>query len=99
MVNGIQKIIGLTISVLAGLAENTKGFIVVFQDLTKIKHLEVEIQQKEKWATIGELSSNIAHEIRNPLASLKGSIQMLRENSIPENYITKQSGRSKTRPP
>ncbi len=86
MVDGIQKIIGLTISVLAGLAENTKGFIVVFQDLTKIKHLEVEIQQKEKWATIGELSSNIAHEIRNPLASLKGSIQMLRENSIPENY-------------
>ncbi len=86
LVKGTQKIIGLTISALAGLAENTKGFIVVFQDLTKIKHLEVEIQQKEKWAAIGELSSNIAHEIRNPLASLKGSIQMLRENSIPENY-------------
>jgi len=86
IVNGMQKIIGLTISALAGLAENTKGFIVVFQDLTKIKHLELEIQQKEKWAAIGELSSNIAHEIRNPLASLKGSIQMLRENSIPENY-------------
>jgi two-component system, NtrC family, sensor histidine kinase PilS len=86
IVDGMQKIIGLTISAIAGLAENTKGFIVVFQDLTKIKYLEVEIQQKEKWAAIGELSSNIAHEIRNPLASLKGSIQMLRENSIPENY-------------
>ena len=86
LADGIQKIIGLTISPLAGLAENTKGFIVVFQDLTKIKHLEVEIQQKEKWAAIGELSSNIAHEIRNPLASLKGSIQMLKENSIPESY-------------
>jgi two-component system, NtrC family, sensor histidine kinase PilS len=84
--NGIQKIIGLTISALAGLAESAKGFIVVFQDLTKIKHLELEIQQKEKWAAIGELSSNIAHEIRNPLASLKGSIQMLRENAISENY-------------
>lgn len=85
-VDGVQKIIGLTISVLKGLAESTKGFIVTFQDLTQIKKLETEIKQKEKWAAIGELSSNIAHEIRNPLASLKGSIEMLKENSVPQNY-------------
>src|SRR4030042_5173136 len=40
---------------------------------------------KEKWAALGELSSNIAHEIRNPLASLKGSIEMLKEDAIPRN--------------
>ena len=80
-----QKKIGLTISPMKG-AEKTKGFIAVFQDLTKIKRLETEIKQKEKWAAIGELSSNIAHEIRNPLASLKGSIEMLKEDSIPRNY-------------
>lgn len=85
-VKGVQKIIGLTISMLKGLAESTKGFIVIFQDLTQIKKLETEIKQKEKWAAIGELSSNIAHEIRNPLASLKGSIEMLKENSVPQNY-------------
>ena len=34
--------------------------------------METEIKQKEKWAAIGELSANIAHEIRNPIASLKG---------------------------
>lgn len=85
-IKGSQKKIGLTISPMKGAAENTKGFIVVFQDLTEIKRLETEIKQKEKWAAIGELSSNIAHEIRNPLASLKGSIEMLKEDSVPKNY-------------
>jgi two-component system, NtrC family, sensor histidine kinase PilS len=80
-----QKIIGLNVSLMKGAAENTKGFIVVFQDLTPFKKLEAEMKQKEKWAAIGELSSNIAHEIRNPLASLKGSIEMIREDSIPKN--------------
>jgi two-component system sensor histidine kinase PilS (NtrC family) len=88
-VDGIRKIIGLTISGLKDFAGLTKGFIVVFQDLTKIKQLEQEIQHKEKLAAIGELSSNIAHEIRNPLASLKGSIQMLKEDSVTATYKKK----------
>ena len=61
----------------------------IYRDLPgphQIKRLEVEIKQKEKWAAIGELSSNIAHEIRNPLASLKGSIEMLKEDTVAENY-------------
>ena len=85
-IEGAQKKIGLTISPMKGATEAAKGFIVVFQDLTQIKRLETEIKQKEKWAAIGELSSNIAHEIRNPLASLKGSIEMLKEDSVPRNY-------------
>ncbi len=86
-VDGIQKIIGFGVSTLIrGIDENTKGYIVIFQDLTQLKRLETEMKQKEKWAAIGELSSNIAHEIRNPLASLKGSIEMLKEDSVPKNY-------------
>ncbi len=81
-VEGGKKIIGITISPLQGIAQVPKGFIAVFQDLTQIKELEDEIKKKEKMAAIGELSSNIAHEIRNPLASLKGSIEMLREDSV-----------------
>jgi len=50
------------------------------------KELEEEMKNKEKWAAIGELSANIAHEIRNPLASLRGSIEMLREGKIPEKH-------------
>jgi two-component system sensor histidine kinase PilS (NtrC family) len=85
-IDGAEKRIGITISPLKGVVENTKGFIAVFQDLTQIKRLEMEIKQKEKWAAIGELSSNIAHEIRNPLASLKSSIEMLKEDSVSANY-------------
>lgn len=85
-VDGVEKIIGITISPLKGLSQSPKGFIAVFQDLTQIKKLEDEIKKKEKMAAIGELSSNIAHEIRNPLASLKGSIEMLRENSVNQTY-------------
>jgi two-component system sensor histidine kinase PilS (NtrC family) len=88
-IGGARKKIGLTISPLKGAAEDAKGFIVVFQDLTQIKRLEMEIEQKERWAAIGELSSNIAHEIRNPLASLKGSIEILKEDNVPRNYKEK----------
>jgi two-component system sensor histidine kinase PilS (NtrC family) len=83
---GNEKIIGLTISVLRDINMNKTGFIGTFQDLTQIMKLEAEIKNKEKWAAIGELSANIAHEIRNPLASLKGSIEMLKEGNLPEKH-------------
>lgn len=88
-VNGIQKIIGISITALKGVDEKTRGFIGIFQDLTQLKKLETEMKQREKMATIGELSSNIAHEIRNPLASLKSSVEMLKEDSVSSNYKTK----------
>jgi two-component system sensor histidine kinase PilS (NtrC family) len=50
--------------------------------LTGLKALEREVKEKEKLAARGELSSQIAHEIRNPLAALKGSIEILKEGAI-----------------
>jgi len=88
-VGGVQKIIGVGITTLYGVDEQPRGFIGIFQDLTQLKRLEAEMKQREKMATIGELSSNIAHEIRNPLASLKSSIEMLKEDSVTENYKMK----------
>jgi two-component system sensor histidine kinase PilS (NtrC family) len=79
--DGERKVIGLTMSHMRDAKGKDIGFIGVFQDLTELKRMAEEIKQKDKWATIGELSANIAHEIRNPLASLKGSIEMLREGS------------------
>jgi two-component system, NtrC family, sensor histidine kinase PilS len=84
--NGVQKIVGMGISMFSGGDESTKGYIVIFQDLTEWKKLEADMKKKEKWAAIGELSSNIAHEIRNPLASLKSSIEILKEDTVPANY-------------
>jgi two-component system sensor histidine kinase PilS (NtrC family) len=84
-----HKIVGLTVSVLRDASGQETGYIGTFQDLTPFKSLEAEIKQKEKWATIGELSANIAHEIRNPLAAMRGSIEMLKDDKIPRKHKEK----------
>jgi len=77
-----SRIIGLTISPHMDVNGRKTGFIGIFHDITMLKKMEMDIKHKEKWAAIGELSANIAHEIRNPLASLKGAIEMLREDRV-----------------
>jgi two-component system sensor histidine kinase PilS (NtrC family) len=54
------------------------GRILIFQNLTRLKRLEGEVRLKEKLAAVGELAAGIAHEIRNPLASISGSVQVLK---------------------
>ncbi|MBX7231404.1 MAG: PAS domain-containing protein [Bdellovibrionales bacterium] len=61
-----------------------QGYVFIFQDRTEIKRLEKSLRQKEKLAAIGQLAAGIAHEIRNPLASISGSIQLM--SSHPEKY-------------
>ena len=53
------------------------GYILSFQDLTEIKQREDEMQFREKMAAIGEMAAGLAHELRNPLGALSGSIQIL----------------------
>ncbi len=84
-INGVQKVIGFQITAHKGIRGNDTGLIGIFQDLTGFKRLEAEMKQREKWAAIGELSSCIAHEIRNPLAPLRSSIEMLKEDAIPQS--------------
>jgi two-component system sensor histidine kinase PilS (NtrC family) len=55
------------------------GFLLTFQDITDVKRLEREARVKQRLAAVGEMAAGIAHEIRNPLASMAGSIQVLRE--------------------
>ena len=55
------------------------GFLVTFQDVTDIKRLEREVAMQQRLAAVGEMAAGIAHEIRNPLASMSGSIQILRQ--------------------
>jgi two-component system sensor histidine kinase PilS (NtrC family) len=81
--DGRRLVLGMGISYLRGRDDRPSGFIGVFQDLTRIKEMEEDIKGKERMAAIGELSSWMAHEIRNPLASLSGSIQVLKENIKP----------------
>jgi two-component system, NtrC family, sensor histidine kinase PilS len=55
------------------------GFLYSFQDVTKIKKLERDAAIQQRLAAVGEMAAGIAHEIRNPLASMSGSIQILRQ--------------------
>jgi two-component system sensor histidine kinase PilS (NtrC family) len=55
------------------------GFLFSFQDVTKIKKLERDATLQQRLAAVGEMAAGMAHEIRNPLASMSGSIQILRQ--------------------
>ncbi len=55
------------------------GFLFTFQDVTQIKKMEREARLQQRLAAVGEMAAGIAHEIRNPLASMAGSIQILRQ--------------------
>lgn len=55
------------------------GGILTFVDLTALKELELEIRQREKLSAMGEMAIGIAHEIRNPLGSIRGALELLKE--------------------
>ncbi len=74
----LDKIIGFSVSTLYDSDNNPAGKIIIFQDLTRYKAMERRVHESEKLATVGRFAAGLAHEIRNPLASLSGSIQVLR---------------------
>lgn len=71
------KILGMTLSKVYSPELNAHLSIGLFDDLTKIRELEYAARQNEKLAAVGGLAAGIAHEIRNPLAGISGSIEML----------------------
>ena len=75
--NGTPLQLGLSVTPLAAGARTGRGYLLVFQDLTDIKRLEQEVRTKEKLAAVGEMTAQLAHEIRNPLGSISGSAQVL----------------------
>jgi len=70
--------IGLTATTLA-FPDGRTGYLFTFQDVTMVKRLERDARLQQRLAAVGEMAAGIAHEIRNPLASMSGSIQLLRE--------------------
>jgi two-component system sensor histidine kinase PilS (NtrC family) len=81
----------LNISPLQGQDESKKGEILIFQDTTRLMEMEREVKRMEGLAMLGELAAGIAHEIRNPLASISGSIQVLNDSFSKEHtHINKR---------
>ncbi len=70
--------IGLTATTLS-LPDGRSGYLFTFQDVTDVRRLERGARIQQRLAAVGEMAAGIAHEIRNPLASMSGSIQVLRQ--------------------
>jgi two-component system, NtrC family, sensor histidine kinase PilS len=79
-VGDAPRSIGFAVSPLSTLEGKSAGYTVIFQDLTDMKKLEAELRLKDRMAAVGELSAGIAHEIRNPLAAIAGSVQVLKSS-------------------
>jgi two-component system, NtrC family, sensor histidine kinase PilS len=75
--DGQEIYLGFSISPLRHAGAGERGQIVIFQDLTEIKALEAQAKRAERLATLGQLAAAMAHEIRNPLAAISGSVEML----------------------
>src|SRR5690349_21394592 len=76
--DGMRARLGFSISPLSTESGETTGMVITFQDLTQVRTLEETSRRQDRLAAIGRMAASIAHEIRNPLAAMRGSIQMLR---------------------
>jgi two-component system sensor histidine kinase PilS (NtrC family) len=75
--NGFRKTFRVMVSALNVSASSDLGFVYSFDDLTEIRRLEREVRMQDRLAAVGRLAAAIAHEIRNPLTSIAGSVSML----------------------
>lgn len=69
--------LGFSVAPLVDEADNSRGYVLTFQDLTEVMELEREVRRQERLAALGKMAAGLAHEIRNPLASMRGSVQVL----------------------
>ncbi len=70
-------LVGMNVSYLQSQAGSPTGYMVIFQDITEGRKMERQYRLQERMAAIGTMAAGIAHEIRNPLASIRGSVQLL----------------------
>lgn len=77
--SGEKRIVGGNLVALRGPEDAMTGNLLVFQDLTELKILEERTRLSERLAAVGELSSELAHELRNPMASIQGCVQILKQ--------------------
>lgn len=78
---GVSVIIGYAAVPFRNLKGEQAGLIVTIKDLTSLKQMQQALKRADRLAALGELSARMAHEIRNPLAAISGSVQLLSEHA------------------
>jgi two-component system, NtrC family, sensor histidine kinase PilS len=97
--DGTSVPVRMTFSALRAGDGTRLGLIVACDDLSAMRDMETRMRQADRLATIGRLAANIAHEIRNPLASLTGAVEVLASDTRGETrerlaqIVVKESGR------
>lgn len=71
--NGARKLLGLTTSRMYESNGAVSGVIATFTDLTEMNRMRQEIRRQDRMAVVGELAAGLAHEIRNPVAVIRGA--------------------------
>ena len=87
--DGTKVPLGLSTSGLMERPGVMRGVIAIFTDLSDAKRLEAKVRAHDRLAAVGELSASIAHEIRNPLAAISGSVELLKR----QLYVTDDCAR------
>ncbi len=98
--SGKEKTFDVNVTALIIPEQGTIGYVYTFEDRTELRRLEGEVRMRDRLAAVGRLAAGIAHEIRNPLASIAGSINVLsevtpfnEEQKTLVNIITRESTR------
>lgn len=86
---GGNRVLGLSVSPLEGEAG---ALLIVFQDLTDLRRMEEDLKRTDRLASLGALSAQLAHEIRNPLAAMRGSAQLLAQEQSTDAVVQKLTG-------
>jgi two-component system sensor histidine kinase PilS (NtrC family) len=81
-VGSFRRTVRVRVAALNGPERGALGYVYALDDLTEIRRLEREVRMQDRLAAVGRLAAAIAHEIRNPLTSIAGSVSML--SGIPE---------------
>jgi len=88
--DGRAETLGVSLSPLVDAAGQQLGRIVNFQDLSELRRMEREVVRNERLAAIGRLAAGVAHEIRNPLAAISGSVELLAQGVPAEDRTSKE---------